>query len=169
MGAAVSALAGAVADPGQYAKDIKGRVARAITTSSSATTTTEVGVLRLDSVPVLGGHTYTIRTSSLLPVSTVANDYVGTKIRYTSDGTTATTSSTQLLGTQTRITGASGNETVTLAVTYNPASDQNLSILLSASRVSGTGNCSIGGGATTPIELWIDHDGEDPGNTGLVP
>lgn len=161
-----TALAGAIADPGQYLIDTKRRVARTIRTTSSSTTTTEVEILQLDA-QVLGGHTYTIRTSSLLPVSSIANDYVGAKIRYTSDGSTATTASTQLLGSQTRITGASGNETVLLAVTYNPASDQTLSILLTVSRVSGTGNASISGAATTPIELWIDHDGIDPGNTGI--
>lgn len=168
MGAAVSdPLAGAQADPGAMAKALKRRVARTGRTTSSSTTTTEAEVLRLDSVPVLGGHTYTIRTSAVLPVSSIANDYVGVKIRHTTDGSTATTASTQLLGTQTRITGASGNETVTLAVLINPSTDQSLSILLTVSRVSGTGNASISGGATTPIQLWIDHEGEDPGDTGL--
>lgn len=164
----MTALAGAIADPGEYQRDTKRRVARTKRETSSSTTTTEVGVLQLEGVKVLGGHSYTIATSSLLPVSSVANDYVGMKIRYTSDGSTATTSSTQLHGVQTRITGASGNETSILVVTYNPTADEVLSILLSVSRVSGTGNAALTGAATTPIELWIDHDGIDPGNTGLA-
>lgn len=163
----MSAFAGQIADPAAYNTDTKRRVARTARTTSSSTTTTETGVLRLDGVQVLAGHTYTIRTGSLLPVSSVANDYVGVKIRYTTDGSTATTSSTQLHGVQTRITGASGNETSKVEASYNPASDQTLSVLLSVSRVAGTGNAKIDGAATTPIELWIDHDGVDPGDTGV--
>lgn len=161
------ALAGEIADPGAYARDTKRRVARAgPRTTSSATTTTEAEILRLDSVPVLADRTYTVRTSVLLPVSSVANDYVACRVRMTSDGSTATAASTQLIGTQTRITGASGNETALIAVTVNPSTDQTLSLVLTVARVSGTGNAAINASSTAPIEFWIDHDGEDPGNTG---
>jgi hypothetical protein len=161
------ALAGAVGDPGQYNKDVKGRVARGLRTTASATTTTEAEMLRLDSVPVLAGHTYTIATSTMSPFSTVANDYIASRLRYTTDGTTPTVASTLLIAAQSRITGASGNESSLISVTYNPAADGIISLLLTIARSSGTGNVSVSSSATNPIELWISHDGEDPGNTGV--
>lgn len=163
----MTALAGQVASPTDYSTDTKRRVNRGSRVTSPPTTTTEVGVLRLDGVSVLSGHAYTIRTGTLSPVSSIANDYVGIKIRYTSDGTTATTSSTVLQTVQLRITGAGGGEEASIAVTYNPAANQTLSLLLCVSRVSGTGNITFNAGATSPMELWIDHDGVDPGDTGI--
>lgn len=161
------ALAGAVGDPGQYNKDVKGRVTRGFRTTSSSTTTTEVEILRLDSVPVLGGHTYTIQSSTLQPVSSVANDYIAPRLRYTTDDSTPTSASALLIAAQSRITGASGNESSMVSVTYNPAADGVISVLLTIARISGTGNVSISASTTNPIELWVSHDGEDPGNTGV--
>lgn len=160
------ALAGEPADPAQYNTDIKKRIARGLRTTDSSTTTTEVGVVRLDGVPVKAGRTYTISTNSLSPLSGTANDYAGLKIRVSTTGT-ATTSSTALIVTQGRITGANGNESWGVSVTYNPAADETLSILLTVSLVSGTGSASVSGSATIPIELWVDDMGADPGNTGV--
>lgn len=162
------AFAGGVADPGQYNEDIKKLVAYGQRTSSSTATTTEQEVLRLDGVDLKSGKRYEFKTNTVQPVSSIANDYVAIKLRYVTGGATATSSSTALVVSQLRITGASGNETTQAVVTYAPSGgDEELSLILTVARVSGTGNVSITGASTNPIELMVIDLGPDPGNTGM--
>lgn len=142
------------------------RIARGRRESNSTTTTTEVGVLRLDDHAVIAGVSYTVHTSAVLPFSSVANDYIGVNVRYTTDGSTPSTASTAMIATQMRCTGAGGNETSKITVGYVPATDLTLSLLLTISRVSGTGSVGLTGSATAPIELFLDSAGWDPGDSG---
>lgn len=164
----MSALAGQVANPQTYNDDTRKLVARASRVTNSSTTTTEIDVLRLDGLALKAGRVYNFRTGSLQPVSSVANDYIAVKLRYSSTGTASTAgASTVLMAAQARITGAGGNETVHADVMYAPAADETGSLVLTIARVSGTGNASISGGATLPIDLCVYDCGPDPGNTGV--
>lgn len=161
------ALAGEIADPGQYNEDTKKLIAYGARTTSSTATTTEQEVLRVDGVDLKSGKRYEFKTNTVQPVSSVANDYVAIKLRYATGGATATSSSTALVVSQLRITGASGNETSQAVATYAPASDEELSLILTVARVSGSGNVTITGASTNPIELMVIDLGTDPGNTGV--
>lgn len=152
------------ADVVAAARKIVGRARRL---SNSSTTTSEIGVLRLDDVELLADHVYEIQTSSLLVTSSVANDIVHVKLRYTTDGSTPSTSSTLLTQSGERIeVTASGGYTQAIG-TYAPSSDEALSVLLTVARNSGTGNVSINYASVAPIEILVIDLGEDPGDTGV--
>lgn len=144
-----------------------GILAIGIRTTNSSTTTTEVGVLRLDDVPITGGHRYEIKTNSITLHSTVNADCVRASIRYTTDGSTPTTSSTALCDAQLTVNNTTFPTTSVASGTYVPASDQVLSALLTVSRMSGTGNASLLGSATFPLEITIVDLGVDSGDVGV--
>jgi chitobiase/beta-hexosaminidase-like protein len=145
-------------------------IARGRRTSNSTASASEQGVLRLDDIPITNGRLYQIYTSGLMLDSTVANDESRARIRYTTDGSTPTTSSTILPGSQAdyRQADAGIPEHVHIRTTYAPSSDQTLSLLLTTSRIAGTGNISIGADGTSNVcDLYVMDCGEDPGDTGV--
>jgi hypothetical protein len=158
----VTVFAGGIADPGQYRVDTRKCIARArrITSSSTASSSTNVTVLRVDGVAVVAGRLYRICTTPLLAASTVGTDVVGATIRVSSTGT-AVVGSTEL-----QAAAATAARTMPIATWYAPTADEELSILLSVLRISGSGNCSIASGANVPIDLLVFDDGPDPGNIG---
>jgi len=143
-----------------------GIIARGNRTTTSTTTTTEVGVLRLDDVPMYAGRTYKIWTSPLWLDTSVAADVAAAYLRYTTDGSTPTTSSTIMDAAQAPLANASFQNTVTINVQYSPSVDTLFSVLLTVVRVNGTGNISIISSATAPIDLVIEDIGLDPTDTG---
>lgn len=145
---------------------IKGRARR---TSNSTTTTTETGVLRLDDIPILAGRCYEIKSSPLGLDSSVTNDETIAQIRYTTDASTPTTSSTVLPGSrvQTRQTDANVAEHKVICTTYTPAADETLSLLLCVARLAGTGNHSITPDTSGITEFTVVDIGVDPGDTGV--
>jgi hypothetical protein len=161
------AFAGQVASPSDYNIDTKKTVARAKRTTPSSTTTTSVGVLRLDGVPLKSGRLYRVKTSPLHLDSTVNNDVIQAYFAYTTDGSTATTASTVLAIGQQLQANATYQIPVSFDNSYVPGSDLSMSLLLVAFRAAGTGNVSIYGDVTLPIEIYIDDCGVDPGNTGV--
>lgn len=144
-----------------------GVIARGNRITSSTTTTTEIGVLRLDNVPVYAGRTYRIYTSALRLDTSVANDVVRANLRITTDGSAATTSSTLLSLSQVRAEDVTDQYTAPIVIDYSPPNDGLLSILLTVSRSSGTGNVSIIATGTAPCNLVVEDIGLDPGDTGV--
>lgn len=145
-------------------------IARGKRVTNSTGTTTEQGVLRLDGVPVKTGRLYRIYTNFISVDSSVANDVISGKLRYTTDGTNATTSSTLLSSTQHLQANATAGEHILVDEDYTPGSDVNLSILLTCSRAVGSGTVAFLGGSTgnpPPISLYVVDMGEDPGDTGV--
>lgn len=162
------ALAGEIADPGAYNRDIRKLIARASRTSnSSGATSSEVSVLELDSIPVKSGRSYRVECPSL-HVSGGAADVVGIRIRYTVDDSTPTNSSTELRYRQTTIRTGTPDEPLDLVGHYFPSSDVNLSVLLTVARIAGSaGSAVIVGASTKPIQILIYDTGTDPGDTGI--
>jgi hypothetical protein len=134
--------------------------------TTSTTTTTEVGVLRLDDVPMYLGRTYKIWTTPLFLDTTVANDVAAANFRYTTDGSTPTTSSGLLDSCQQALTNATFPNTGSIHVDYTPTSDQLFSVLLTVSRQTGSGNISIVSSSTAPICVVIEDVGLDQTDTG---
>lgn len=144
-----------------------GITARARRESNSTTTTTEVGVLRLDDVPIYLGRTWIVKTGALHVDGSVANDVIGAKLRYTTDGTTPTTASTVLASSQELQDNTSLGVDLQMLVTYTPAADETLSILLTVSRISGTGTVGMLADSTRPNEIIVLDAGLDVGDTGV--
>jgi hypothetical protein len=143
----------------------QGTLPRGNRITNSSTTTTEVGVERVDSIPIVAGRLYRICTSPLV-LSSTANDIVRAIIRISTSGS-ATTSSTVLDFVQQPVTNTSFPGSVPLQTLYTAPSTATLSVLLSVSRQSGTGNASILGASTFKIDLWVEDIGVDQGDTGV--
>lgn len=141
--------------------------ARANRITSSTTTTTEVGVLRLDDVPMYLGRTYKIWTTPLFLDTSVANDVAAGNFRYTTDGSTPTTSSGLLDSCQSVLVNATFPNTGNIIIDYSPTVDQLFSVLLTVSRQTGTGNISITSSSTAPICINVEDIGQDPTDTGV--
>lgn len=144
--------------------------ARRTTNSSATTSTTSVGVLRLDDIPVRAGVTYRV-TYKLTGDTVTATDTLRALIRYTTDTTTPTTSSTLLLGTGGETSFSSGSSGSTLVVTtdYVPVADESLSLLLCIQHTLGTSAIiAQADGGIFLTEMYVDDMGDDPGNTGTA-
>jgi len=135
--------------------------------SNSSTTTTEIGVLEVDDIPIKAGRIYKVETSSLLLTTSVANDIVVARLRMTTDGSTPSTSSTLLTQSAERVEVTANGGYTHVVGTYAPTVDETLSILLSVGRGAGTGNVGINFASAVPIEVWITDAGVDPGDTGV--
>lgn len=141
-----------------------GVLARGKRTSNSSGATTEIGVLRLDDIPISSGHLIYVCTSAIRIFSTVASDDVAAVLRYTTDGSTPTTSSTEAGRAIAKVSGASVDRGgwVAPSGSYTPAGDETLSVLLSVVRTNGTGTVNL----LANMELFIVDLGIDPGDTG---
>lgn len=135
-------------------------------TTDSSTTTSEVGVLRLDSIALEGGYQYRFWTSSLSLDTSVTNDEVGAQLRYSTSGT-ATTSSTIMPGSDARerLTDANFPESENIVAIYTPSTDETMSVLLTVRRVAGTGNAMIAANAGS-IDLVVERIGPAVSDTG---
>lgn len=137
------------------------------TTNGTTTTTTPQGYMRLDSIDIVSGNCYEVKTSPLIFESSVAGDLV-TITLYGSTSGAATTSSTQLTALVDTSQTASGNQkTKGFSYLYAAATTGQLSLLIAYVRTSGTGNVRINASATLPAQLWVTVGGVDPGDTGV--
>lgn len=133
--------------------------------TASSTTTTEVGVLRIDGIPIVAGRAYPIDTGPLYLYSPVTSDVVAGRIRTSTSGA-ATTSSTVLgqpLSNVANSTSTSFPESRALSQVYVATVTGTLSVLLTVGRTQGTGSVSIQVGC----DMWIADGGIDPGDTGV--
>jgi hypothetical protein len=162
------ALAGEIADPGQYNTDVKKLVGRARRITNSSTTTTEVAVLQLDGIAVKAGRAYLIETNPVGVDTSVANDGGRLVIRYATGGATAAISSTTLDLAQQVIPNAAHSEHFPVGALYPAASDDTLSILLTVARSTGSGSVGLLADPTFPLDLLVWDCGVDPGDTGIV-
>jgi hypothetical protein len=145
----------------------QGMIKRANRTTSSSTTTTEVGVLRLDGIPIKNGRVYKLCTAGLILNSTVAGDLIEIRIRGNTAGQ-ATTGSTQFGSLADSSQSASASQKVqSVQAIWVGVADVTLSVLLSIARVTGTGTVGIPVTAPTyNIDMWVEDLGPDPTDTG---
>jgi hypothetical protein len=137
---------------------------RRTTISSTSTSSTALGVLRIDNIALKAGRAYTIATGTLHPTSTVNTDNIRLEIRISTSGT-ATTSSSVLVGAQAY--EVYGNTSM-LRAKYVPGADQTVSILLCVARESGTGNVQLYADGTRITEMDVIDDGPSVSNTGTA-
>lgn len=137
-------------------------IARANRSTDSSTTTSEIGVLRLDSIPIVNGVVYKIKSSPMYILSTTG-DIVNVRFRYSTAGS-ATTASSQLGQASQTITNSSQPTSAILSVLYPAATTGSLSVILTVARSSGSGNTKTFGSS----EFWVEVGSiADPGDTGV--
>lgn len=159
-------LAGQRPTATQLNRAVQKILARGSRSTNSTTTTSIVGVIRLDDIPILAGYTYRVYTNNLR-ITGGANDGVEVTLRCTFDGSTPTTASTAFATGGARIDSASIFQDVEVSFTRTPASDETLSVLLCVARTSGTaGSAGTGGNSAYPLELYVENKGPDVGDTG---
>lgn len=118
--------------------------------SASSTTTSEVGVLRLDNIPVVSGMSYRIWTGPLYLLTT-ASDTVRAAVRVSTSGA-ATTSSTSVGNGVQLVSNNIQPPSGVLIVKYDAVATGTLSVLLTVARTAGTGSVSITVGGDLLVE-----------------
>ena len=143
--------------------------ARRITTSGNTSGTALLAILELDDLAIKAGRHINIRTSPLMLDTDTANDVVRALFTYTTDGSTPTIASAQLFGTAAakRLASAADPEHVLIDVTYVPAVDETLSLLLCINRSTGAGIERVISDGLNMIEFKVYDCGVDPGDTGV--
>lgn len=149
---------------------VRKAVARAnrVSNSTASASTTEVGVLRLDDIPLLGGHSYRIAWSLNFDVTTNA-DSMRALLRYTNDSSTPSTASTILPGSggEAELTDNAIAEHLQVDTSYTPASNELFSCLLTIRHNQGTSvSIAQADASVFHTQIWIDDMGDDPGDTG---
>lgn len=148
--------------------DRKGIVAWvARTTPTGLFTTTETGVVRIDNIPVYAGRAYEIATSGANLDTTVDNDVAAARIRISTSGA-ATTASTQIGQMRNTADNNFYSNVIPMQCFYFPGSDQTLSVLLSAVRLSGSGNISFFCSGVEILHLVVRDIGPAPAASGVV-
>jgi hypothetical protein len=145
-------------------------VKRGSRSTTSTTTTTEIGVMRLDGLVLENGRIYEIIAPTLHLDSSSSNDEIFAQLRHTTNNTSAGTGSTVLPGSRVNFRQADANvtEPKTIYTTLTAGSGQTLSVLLTVGRVAGAGNCSlIADGAGALTQILIKMAGDDPSDTGI--
>lgn len=148
-----------------------GIIARGLRTTTSTTTTTEVGVLRIDNIPVFGGRMYRVQLATT-PIfnSTILNDLMEGRFYYSLTGA-ATIASTLCGAISIESRSASGQQYTDgvcgyiASPTVSPAL---MSVLFSVARTAGAGTVSIIASANYPVHMVVEDIGPDPGNTGIL-
>ncbi|HZN70743.1 MAG TPA: hypothetical protein VFC00_03525 [Micromonosporaceae bacterium] len=142
-------------------------VARGKRVTNSATTTTEIGVLRLDNVSLKQGYLYLIFSGTLLVDGSTNDNNVGARLRMSTSGA-AGTGSTQIAQSNYDQDVQTASEAISpLMASYTPAADETGSFLISAAAFIGAPTVQMLGSATAPIELFVMNMGIDPGDTGV--
>jgi hypothetical protein len=136
----------------------------------SSTTTTIVGVMRLDNVALKAGREYTIRVTGLHLDSTVAADALRAEIRFDATGAAATTASNQLQDSIVygRIVTANSGETKPCEAEVTPGADATYSFILCVARIAGAGNARLFAGANDSIHMKIYDCGTAVSDTAVI-
>ncbi|HSN23607.1 MAG TPA: hypothetical protein VLS45_05485, partial [Methylomicrobium sp.] len=141
-------------------------LARYRRTTNSSTTTSEVGVIRVDGMVLKAGQSIRVKTSSLWFTS-ATGDEVRAYVRYNTAGN-ATTSSTIMPDACCGITigNISYDETKKIDALFVVPSDATYSLLLTLARPAGAGAAGILAGSEKVIDLIVESVGMDPGSSG---
>ncbi len=143
-----------------------GVVARHRRTTSSAFTSGETGVIRLNTA-VVGGRLYRVSTNDIVLLGSNANDTIMARFRYDTGSSPSASVASPVLGGASVIAPTYTPE-ITAAIAYYPATVSTvLSVLLCVGKQGGVGTGQIIVDATYPsIEVFIEDLGPDPGSSG---
>ncbi|MCW2904700.1 MAG: hypothetical protein JWO67_6965 [Streptosporangiaceae bacterium] len=134
--------------------------------ATAATTAATAQPVLVASAPVRNGHVYVI--SARYAIRNTVASTAEAWLRYTTDGSTPTTSSAALDTADHQIPAGSIPASGGMDATYEPTADGTVSVGLSYFAAVGGGTQTMIGGAGRPIELWITDMGPDPGAAGTT-
>lgn len=133
-------------------------------TATKTGITAEAGVLRVDNIPVLEDYAYMITISNFGIDGAAATDVGLIRIRYDITGAAATTASTQLSAIRLTVDSATEYPIMPFMAFYFPATDHDLSLLMTAQATVGTiGILPDSSG----LDLVVIDLGPDPGDSGV--
>lgn len=146
-----------------------GVLARWSRSTPSSATTSIIGVMRIDGIPVTAGVAYPIHTAGLVGASTVVNDDVEIHIRVRTGGAAATTTDPVVAGAMSRMRFASGigSPIIPISALYVPASTTTISLLLCVTRAGGTGSVTTYADSTYVTTMWVQGAGVAPALSGV--
>lgn len=124
----------------------------------------ELGIARCNAA-MLVGYRYIILTSPLR-ISAVSGETGKINLRYSTVANAGLTDTVLTSVEANPNTAFTPVQTPTLAATFTPGSNITFSCALTLLRSGGSGNVTLTGSATQPIELFIFCAGPDPGDTG---
>lgn len=130
--------------------------------TDSTATTGEIGVLRIDNIPVVQGNRYWT-TVSMNVYSTSTGDFVSPRVRWSNAGVATTSSTAFGQGGQAPINTFTGNGS-SVSGSFVATATGSASVLLSVVRIAGSGNART----TGYVEMPIFDGGPDPTNTGVA-
>lgn len=125
---------------------------------------TETGVLRLDDIPMITNRLYMVCYQCTPDISGGTATNILTQLRYTTDGSTPSLSSTILPDTGSNVGDERGMKMV--SADFVPGSAVTFSVTLYG-QANGT-TASIFADSTRTARLWIQDCGPDPGDTGTA-
>ncbi len=137
-------------------------------TTSNQTAGPEISVMRLSGA-VVSGRAYRVWTTPLMLESTASTDIVAARIRFTTDGSAASASSS-LMGQISAVEPSQGPQAVPLSLLYIPATSHTLNVTLTVARENGSGTCQIRVVANQcpNIDLVIEDIGPAPAVSGVT-
>lgn len=136
---------------------------RRFTTSSNSTSSTSIGVLRLDGNPLVQNHM--VQLSYVChPDSTVTTDNFRVELRYSTAGA-AGVGDTIVFNSRTFAPVSAGARTWTTQ--FFPPSTGTYSFLLCIAREAGSGTCNLFADANRGTDLEIRRSRTDVGNTAI--
>lgn len=145
--------------------------ARRTTPYSTAITSTETGIMRLDNIPFRAGRIIQLTTSPIPITSSVAADIASVRLRILTSATSGVFVTTATGGILARVRPTISNITtyplVVINAFYYAVSDGYMSAMISAQREAGTGNITLPISTSDNCDLVAQDAGADPGNTGV--
>lgn len=164
-------LAGQVPTAAEWNLELKPGtvIARASRSTASTAASAAQGVLRLDSVALISGRRYHIRTSALTITSSVATTDRGTaRLSMDTTGVAATTASTAYsIANSPNIDNTTDGCDTKCEFFYTPGSNQTVSVILWTQRLAGTGNIRLILLGNQTIDIEVVDCGVDIGDTGV--
>ncbi len=140
-------------------------------TAKTGITTTEVGIIRLDNIPVVSGYMYRIGSSGInadiTSAGPAASDETFTFVCRAELGATATTASASLGRIRFTVNSISQGPIIPMTTFYYAGATGTLSVLITGFRQSGTQTYQAFADASNPIDLTVEYAGVDPGDTGV--
>lgn len=128
-------------------------------TNKSCTTAT-TAILRLDSVPLLAGRTYRIVATGIRGDTDTSTGRYKTEIRMNTSGTA-------VVGTPSiRRVEAGDTDSAHVEKYYTPATNQTISLLLTANCYAGAATVNILGTDEGGIDMWVEDMGPAIADTG---
>lgn len=136
-------------------------------TSSGTTTTTALGVLRVDNIQLCTGNQYLIKLNTTL-FTTVANDSATMRAHLNLAGAATTASTLITLFNSGAVPNVANGISATASVVFTATSNTTTaSVLMAVFRLTGTGNISAFGDPVVPSEIAVYEVGRNISNDGV--